>query len=46
MEKYDEEKGSNIGHTSNYLSVEIPIKESKVGEFVTIKLEKNMIQSK
>ena len=46
VEKYDEEKGVNIGHTSNYLSVEIPIEESKVGQFITIKLEKSMIQSK
>ena len=46
VEKYDEEKGLNIGHTSNYLSVEIPLKESKVGQFITIKLEKSMITSK
>ena len=46
VEKYDEEKGINIGHTSNYLSVEIPLKESKVGQFITVKLEKDMIVSK
>ena len=46
VEKYDEEKGINIGHTSNYLSVEIPIKESKVGQFITVKLQKDMIVSK
>ena len=46
VEKYDEEKGLNIGHTSNYLSVEIPLKESKVGQYITIKLEKSMITSK
>lgn len=46
VEKYDEQKGINIGHTSNYLSVEIPIKESKVGQFITIKLQKDMIISK
>ena len=46
VEKYDEEKGLNTGHTSNYLSVEIPLKESKVGQFITIKLEKSMITSK
>ena len=46
VEKYDEEKGLNIGHTSNYLSVEIPLKESKIGQFITIKLEKSMITSK
>ena len=46
IEKYDEEKGVNIGHTSNYLSVEIPFEESKVGQFITIKLQKDMITSK
>ena len=46
VEKYDEIKGVNIGHTSNYLSVEIPLKESKVGEFIRIKLQKSMIQSR
>ena len=46
VEKYDEIKGVNIGHTSNYLSVEIPLKESKVGEFISIKLQKSMIQSR
>ena len=45
IEKYDEQKGVNIGHTSNYLSVEIPIKESKVGQFITVKLQKDMIVS-
>ena len=45
IEKYDEQKGTNIGHTSNYLSVEIPIKESKVGQFITVKLQKDMIVS-
>ena len=46
VEKYDEEKGVNIGHTSNYLSVEIPLKESMVGRFISIKLQKSMIISK
>ena len=45
IEKYDEQKGTNIGHTSNYLSVEIPIKESKVGQFISVKLQKDMIVS-
>ena len=45
IEKYDEEKGKNIGHTSNYISVEIPIKESRVGQFITVKLQKDMIVS-
>ena len=43
VEKYDQEKGLNIGHTSNYISVEIPIKESMVGQYITVKLQKNMI---
>ena len=46
IEKYDDKKGANIGHTSNYLSVEIPLKESKVGQFITVKLQKDMIVSK
>ena len=45
VEKYDEQKGVNIGHTSNYISVEIPLKESKVGQFITVKLQKDMIAS-
>ena len=45
VEKYDEQKGVNIGHTSNYISVEIPSKESKVGQFITVKLQKDMIVS-
>ena len=43
VEKYDKEKQLNIGHTSNYISVEIPNKESKVGEYITVKLQKSMI---
>ena len=46
VEKYDEKRKVNIGHTSNYLEVEIPNKESNIGSFVTIKLEKSMIVSK
>ena len=46
VERYDQEKGINIGHTSNYISVEIPLKESMVGQFVTVKLQKSMIKSK
>ena len=45
VEKYDKEKCQNIGHTSNYISVKIPNKESMVGEYVTIKIKKSMIQS-
>ena len=43
VEKYDEENGLNIGHTTNYIDVKIPLKESKVGEFIKIKLQKDMI---
>ena len=46
IEKYDAQKGINIGHTSNYLSVEIPLKESKVGQYITVKLQTDMILSK
>ena len=46
VERYEQEKGINIGHTSNYISVEIPLKESKVGQYLTVKLQKSMIQSK
>ena len=45
VEKYDEQNGVNIGHTSNYITVKIPNKESRVGEFIKIKLEKSMIES-
>ena len=43
VEKYDAENGVNIGHTTNYINVKIPSKESKVGEFVKVKLQKSMI---
>lgn len=43
VEKYDQEKGLNIGHTSNYISVQIPNKESMVGQYITVKLQKSMI---
>ena len=42
IEKYDEKQQTFIGHTSNYLEVKI-LKESKVGEFKVIKLQKSMI---
>ena len=42
IEKYDEKQQAYVGHTSNYLEVKIP-KESKVGEYKTIKLQKDMI---
>ena len=43
VEKYDQEKGLNIGHTSNYISVQIPRKESMVEQYITVKLQKDMI---
>ena len=43
VEKYDQEKGLNNGHTSNYISVQIPNKESMVGQYITVKLQKDMI---
>ena len=43
VEKYDQEKGLNIGHTSNYISVQITIEESLVGQYITVKLQKDMI---
>ena len=43
VEKYDEENGLNIGHTSNYINVKIPVKESRVGQYITVKLQKDMI---
>ena len=42
IEKYDEKQQAFIGHTSNYLEVKI-LKESKVGEFKVINLQKSMI---
>ena len=43
VEKYDEQKCLNIGHTTNYINVQIPFKESMVGKFVKVKLDKSMI---
>ena len=43
VEKYDEQNELNIGHTTNYINVKIPYKESKVGEYITVKLQKDMI---
>ena len=43
VEKYDEQNELNIGHTTNYINVKIPHKESKVGEYITVKLQKDMI---
>lgn len=44
VEKYD--GGFNIGHTSNYINIKIPAKSSKIGEKVTVKLQKSMIASR
>lgn len=46
IEKYDEKKKVNIGHTSNYIEVAIPSNEGKIGRYLTVKLEKSMIISK
>ena len=46
IEKYDDKKKVNIGHTSNYIEVAIPSKEGKVGHKISVKLEKSMIISK
>ena len=45
VEKYDQKEKAYIGHTTNYLEVKI-LKESKVGTFETVKLQKSMILSK
>ena len=46
IEKYDEKKKVNIGHTTNYIEVAIPSKEGRVGQFISVKLQKSMILSK
>ena len=46
VEKYDSKKKVNIGHTSNYIEVAIPSLEGRVGQRITVKLEKSMIISK
>ena len=46
VERFDEEKSLNIGHTSNYLEVAIPSKKPQIGEFIKVILTKNMIVSK
>ena len=45
VEKYDEKEQAYVGHTTNYLEVKI-LKESQVGAFETVKLQKSMILSK
>ena len=42
IEKYDEKQQVYVGHTTNYLEVKIPV-ESKVGEYKTVKLQKEML---
>ena len=46
VEKYDDKKKVNIGHTSNYIEVAVPSNEGMVGSVITVKLEKSMITSK
>lgn len=46
IEKYDEKKKVNIGHTSNYIEVAIPSNEGSVGNKIRIKLQKSMLISK
>ena len=46
IEKYDEKKKVNFGHTSNYIEVAIPSNEGKVGSKIRVKLQKSMIISK
>ena len=46
IEKYDEKKKVNIGHTTNYIEVAIPSKEGRVGSKMRVKLQKSMIVSK
>ena len=46
IEKYDEKKKVNIGHTSNYIDVAVPSKEGMVGNRIIVKLEKSMIITK
>ena len=45
VEKYDEKEQAFIGHTTNYIEVKI-LKESNIGKFETVILQKSMIQSK
>ena len=45
VEKYDEKAQAFTGHTSNYLEVKI-LKESTIGAFEKVKLQKSMIISK
>jgi len=46
IEKYDSKRDINFGRTSNYIELAISnLKCSKVGEYIIVKLEKNMIQS-
>ena len=46
IEKYDDKKNVNIGHTSNYIEVAVPSKEGMVGNKITVKLQKSTIVSK
>ena len=46
IEKYDKKNKVNIGHTSNYIEVQIPSNEGKIGSVLRVKLQKSMIISK
>ena len=46
IEKYDKKNKVNIGHTSNYIEVQIPSNEGKIGSVLRVKLQKSMILSK
>ena len=43
VERYDDEKKLNIGHTSNYIEVSIPSDEGKENTTTIVKLQKDMI---
>ena len=46
IEKIDKDTGKRIGHTSNYIDVEIANNNQKPGEIVRVKLTKSMIISR
>ncbi len=45
VEKVDD-KGMCVGHTSNYIELEVSNKNAKPGDFINVKIEKSMIISK
>lgn len=46
IEQFDKRENCYIGHTSNYIDVRVDSFESKVGEYIDIILEKDMIISR